>query len=78
MSVEPCCALCGDSQQLTKLPSYKIWVCQGCWDGAANGWPQAAEPTLFQALASQGLLIPDRNTAGLLPRDYAPPSDYAL
>ena len=33
---------------------------------------------MFAALANASLLIPDRNLEGLLPREYAPPSDYAL
>ena len=82
MAQGSCCALCdkdgGASQDLTKLPSYRILVCQSCWDNALLGWPEAAEPALFQALAAQGLLIPDRNDHGRLPRDYAPPADFAL
>lgn len=82
MTQEACCALCGDDpgigQDLTKLPSYRILVCLSCWDNAILGWPEAAEPALFQALAAQGLLIPDRNDDGRLPRAYAPPADFAL
>jgi hypothetical protein len=49
-----------------------------CWQQAQDGWPKEAEPILFSALAKAGLLIPDRNDRGLLPRQYAPPKDYAL
>ena len=61
-----------------RVPSYRIWVCDECWQSAESGWAKDAEPVLFAALANAGLLIPDRNAAGLLPREYAPPSDYAL
>jgi len=78
MSQASSCALCGDTQNLTLAPSYKILACQRCWHGAEHGWPAAAEPALFKALAAQGLLIPDRDDKGRLPRTYAPPADYAL
>ena len=75
----PTCPLCkvakGVSQQ---VPGYRIWVCDCCWRSAEDGWPKETEPVLFAALANAGLLIPDRNEKGLLPRAYAPPSDYAL
>ena len=79
MNPVECCAwyepVKAASQQ---VPSYRLWVCDECWQNAENGWAKDAEPVLFAALASAGLLIPDRNEQGFLPRAYAPPSDYAL
>jgi hypothetical protein len=73
------CPLCAsEAETFERAPGYGIDVCLACWDGAENGWPRAQEETLFRALANAGLLIPDRNDAGLLPRGYAPPADYQL
>ena len=60
------------------MPVYRLSVCDLCWQQAQEGWPKEAESILFAALAKAGLLMPDRNDRGLLPRQYAPPKDYAL
>lgn len=74
-----CCPLCSAAKAVgLQVPGYRLWVCVDCWQQAEAGWAKDAEPILFAALAAAGLLIPDRNAAGLLPRDYAPPNDYAL
>ncbi|NCF43546.1 MAG: hypothetical protein GWP70_01820 [Proteobacteria bacterium] len=78
MLVAATCALCDSADSRHKVAAYRISICTECWHGAHDGWPQSAEPVLFQALAKQGLLIPDRNEANRLPRDYAPPADFAL
>ena len=61
-----------------QVPSYRLWVCEECWQNAENGWAKDAEPVLFAALASAGLLIPDRNEKGYYLEPMLPPSDYAL
>ena len=76
--VAAACALCERKNAHQVVAAYRIVVCAECWDLAAEGWPTSAEPVLFRALAKQGLLIADRNEANRLPRDYAPPADYAL
>ena len=73
-SVE-CCALCEPMKAARQqVPSYRIWVCDECWQSAENGWAKDAEPVLFAALANAGLLIPDRNEHGLLPRPMLRPA----
>ena len=76
--VAKACVLCESKNAHQVVAAYRIVVCAECWDLAAEGWPTSAEPVLFRALAKQGLLIADRNEANRLPRDYAPPADYAL
>ncbi|MFL2518575.1 MAG: hypothetical protein ACJ0Q8_06865 [Candidatus Azotimanducaceae bacterium] len=73
------CPICNSpGQTWQKIPGYRLLVCDLCWQDAEIGWPKEAEPVLFMALAKAGLLIPDRNGRGLLPRHYSPPEDYAL
>ena len=72
------CALCEQAEAMREVAAYRIRVCADCWELAAEGWPISAEPVLFRALAKQGLLIADRNENNRLPRDYAPPADFAL
>ena len=72
------CALCEQSDARHLVAAYRIKVSATGWDVAAEGRPISAEPVLFKALAKQGLLIADRNEKNRLPRDYAPPADFAL
>ena len=73
------CRLCdAPGENRHSVPAYRLSVCDLCWQPAQDGWPKEAETILFAALAKAGLLIPDRNDRGLLPRQYAPPKDYAL
>ncbi len=72
------CYLCLGAPGEKQVPAYDVRVCQPCWQAAEQGWPQAYEPALFTALARAGLLIPDRNEHGRLPRRYAPPADFHL
>ncbi|MEM9623028.1 MAG: hypothetical protein AAF993_15360 [Pseudomonadota bacterium] len=72
------CHLCLAAPAAQRVKHYGIAVCRGCWQRASSGWPPEFEPALRQALARQGLLIPDRNSQQRLPRDYQPPADYAL
>ena len=72
------CYLCLGAPATTTAPGYRIAVCAACWSSAEGGWPPEQEGALMQALARAGLLIPDRNPAGRLPREYTPPADFNL
>ncbi len=72
------CLVCGAAEAGHAVAVYRVNVCTDCYQKAVGGWPKSAEPALFAALARQGLLIPDRNDADLIPRSYAPPADFAL
>ena len=73
------CRLCdAPSENLHVVSVYRLSVRDLCWQQAQDGWPKEAEPILFAALARAGLLIQDRNDRDMLPRQYAPPKDYAL
>jgi hypothetical protein len=72
------CHLCLGAPSAHRVAGYSISVCKSCWQAAERGWPKQWEDTLFAALGRAGLLIPDRNRAGRLPREYQPPSDFAL
>lgn len=72
------CHLCLGAPGVHRAKGYSILVCTPCWQAAQGGWPERWEATLFAALGRAGLLIPDRNDAGKLPRDYQPPKDFAL
>lgn len=72
------CYLCLGAPRAVDVPAYRITVCAGCWSKAEAGWPEEFEPSLFAALKRAGLLIPDRNGQGRLPREYRPPADFHL
>ncbi len=72
------CYLCLGAPASRDVPGYRIAVCNKCWAGAEQGWPEAQEASLFNALTRASLLIPDRNERGRLPRTYAPPADFNL
>jgi hypothetical protein len=72
------CYLCLAAPKAVKVPGYNITVCRQCWSKSADGWPEAFEASLFDALQRGGLLIPDRTPQGRLPRQYSPPADYHL
>ena len=72
------CYLCLGAPARCDVPGYRIAVCNNCWTNAEHGWPERFEESLFHALSRAGLLIPDRNNKGRLPREYAPPADYSL
>ena len=73
------CPLCASTMvDGHRVPQYDITVCEACWAAALHGWPRRFEAQLFEALTRAGLLIPDRNDDGLLPRAYAPPADFSL
>ena len=72
------CYLCLGAPSAKTVAGYNIGVCTPCWKAAERGWARKHETSLFNALGRAGLLIPDRNERGLLPREYQPPSDYAL
>ena len=71
------CSLC-PCEATREAPGYRLWVCENCWQEAEGGWSRVHETVLFSRLAKEGLLVPDRNEANLLPRLYAPPADFAL
>lgn len=72
------CYVCLGAPGTQRVTGYGVLVCGPCWERAERGWPAHQEPALMQALARAGLLIPDRNERGLLPRTYMPPEDFAL
>jgi hypothetical protein len=72
------CYLCLAAPKAVAVPAYNITVCTQCWSNAEFGWPAGFEPSLFDALKRGGLLIPDRNDQGRLPRQYQPPADFHL
>ena len=72
------CYLCLGAPSEVKVPGYGFSVCKICWRNRENGWDPKFEPSLFNALARAGLLIPDRNENGRLPRAYQPPADFNL
>ncbi len=72
------CHLCLAGPGEIKTKGYGFCVCPVCWQAAERGWPKRFEPTIFAALAKAGLLIPDREASGQLPRDYQPPADFDL
>lgn len=72
------CYLCLAAPSEVAVPGYGFKVCTRCWQHAEQGWEAEFEPSIFNALARAGLLIPDRNATGRLPRAYAPPADFNL
>jgi hypothetical protein len=72
------CYLCLGGPGEVKVPGYGFHVCRRCWQQAEHGWDPVFEAGIFKALSSAGLLIPDRNQDGRLPREYQPPADYNL
>lgn len=72
------CHLCLAGPAEQRVSGYTVTVCRLCWRRAETGWPKEFEPALMAALGRAGLLIPDRTESGLLPREYAPPDDFAL
>ena len=72
------CWFCGAASAAHRAHGYGIAVCEHCWARAADGWPKDCEDQVMRALAAAGLLIPDRNEAGRLPRAYQPPADFNL
>ena len=72
------CQTCLGGPREIEVPRYQIGVCKQCWRQAEQGWPEHFEGSLRQAMARQGLLIPDRNPQGRWPRDYLPPADFNL
>ncbi|MEM7003130.1 MAG: hypothetical protein AAF529_20245 [Pseudomonadota bacterium] len=72
------CHLCLAAPATKQANGYNIQVCGRCWEAAEPGWETQFEPALMQALARNGLLIPDRTAQGRLPRDYTPPANFDL
>ena len=72
------CYLCLAGPSSHNVKGYGFDVCTKCWQAAAQGWDVGFEPAIFNALGRAGLLIPDRNPQGRLPREYAPPADHQL
>ena len=72
------CYLCLGGPGDIRVTGYNINLCNRCYTASAKGFAKQHEKALFDALGRAGLLIPDRNEQGLLPREYEPPADYAL
>jgi len=72
------CYLCLGAPSDVRAPGYAFNVCTPCWRQAEQGWDATFEPSIFDALARAGLLIPDRNELGRLPREYIPPANFSL
>jgi len=79
LKLEKRCDFCLEfTESNHQLKGYNLTICSICWDEAADGWHEQHQPTLFEALKENSLLIPDRNERGLLPREYQPPLDFNL
>jgi hypothetical protein len=50
------------------LPSYQIRVCESCLRTNWDGWAPHLENAVTAKLRLNGLPIPERNAAGLLPQ----------
>lgn len=72
------CYLCLGAPAQRTIAGYGFGCCEACYKRAESGWAKHHEPSLYKAMERQGLLIPDRNERGLLPREYSPPADFAL
>lgn len=72
------CECCGEGSAEHRVTGYGVAVCDPCWRAAARGWPRTFEPALKAGLAREGRFVPDRNAAGLLPREYAAPRDFPI
>lgn len=46
-----------------------IFCCDSCWDSNWDGWAPHHEAVLIKQCDEKGILLPDRNDKGLLPRD---------
>lgn len=50
------------------VATYKITVCNTCWDSNWDGWAPHLEGRVTAKLLEDGLPLPARNSKGLLPR----------
>lgn len=53
----------------THIPTYQVTVCESCYRANWDGWAPHLEQAITSNLRRQGLELPTRNVAGLLPRD---------
>jgi len=70
------CFMCGSQFQMGEhiydgkyIRRYDITVCMACWDGNWDGWTPDYETRLIAHLENEGILIPERNEKGWLPRE---------
>lgn len=50
------------------VPTYKLFVCNICWQANWDGWGPAAEAALLAHLEKEGIPVPPRNEKGYIPR----------
>ena len=69
------CEICAESFQFGPhvydgrvIESYKLTVCNGCFDANWDGWGRHHEERLLSHLKAHGIEIPKRNAKGYLPR----------
>jgi hypothetical protein len=70
------CEVCGGTFQFGPhvydgryIPTYRLRVCSGCYQGNWDGWAPQFEDAVTQHLLAAGAQLPTRNSKGLLPRD---------
>lgn len=70
------CAACSSQFQYgphsyrgTHLSRYQVTVCESCYKANWDGWAPHLEDAITAKLRENGLPLPSRNAAGLLPRD---------
>lgn len=70
------CDMCGSSFQFgphrydgSHLARYDMTVCSTCWKSNWDGWAPHLEERILTHLNARGLSVPERNKAGLLPRE---------
>jgi hypothetical protein len=70
------CFMCAQRFQMSDheydgrfIASYRIVVCQSCWDSNWEGWASHHEQRLVAHLDALGLPIPKHNAKGWLPRE---------
>jgi len=69
------CDICNTSVQLGPqnwtgkyIASYKMIVCDACWNGNWDGWGPTAEDKFKEHLSKNNIPLPERNTNGWYPR----------
>lgn len=70
------CEVCGRGFQFGPhvydghyIRTYRLKVCQECYQGNWDGWAPHFEDAVTQYLRAAGDPLPERNSKGLLPRE---------
>lgn len=70
------CELCSASYQMGphrydghRVPRYELNVCGSCYKYNWDGWSPVYEEKILSHLKQRGLVYPERNERGWLPRD---------